>query len=249
MWRAIGVEPTKLTASMSGCSRMRSTASRSPFTTLKHPVGSPAWCSSSARKSEADGSFSDGLRMNVLPHASALASIHMGTIAGKLKGVMPATTPSGWRSWYTSMPVDACSECAPFKRCGMPHANSTFSRPRATSPSASESTLPCSAVSSDAISLRFASMSSRRWNRTSARRDRFVARQAGKAPRATSTAASTSAADAKSTSACCVPVAGFHTGPVRPDVPSTIRPSIQWLMRFKVRLLFHEVLATTRGTG
>ena len=69
MWRAIGVDPTKLTASMSGCSRMRSTASRSPFTTLKHPAGRPAWCSSSARKSEADGSFSDGLRMNVLPHA------------------------------------------------------------------------------------------------------------------------------------------------------------------------------------
>ena len=50
-------------------------------------------------KIDADGSFSDGLRMNVLPHAMALANIHMGTIAGKLNGVMPATTPSGWRSW------------------------------------------------------------------------------------------------------------------------------------------------------
>ncbi len=43
----------------------------------------------------ADGSFSLGLRMNVLPHASALANIHIGTMPGKLNGVMPATTPSG----------------------------------------------------------------------------------------------------------------------------------------------------------
>ena len=43
----------------------------------------------------ADGSFSLGLRIKALPQASALASIHSGTIAGKLNGVMPATTPSG----------------------------------------------------------------------------------------------------------------------------------------------------------
>ena len=43
--------------------------------------------------SEAPGSFSEGFRMNVFPHAIAFANIHMGTIAGKLNGVMPATTP------------------------------------------------------------------------------------------------------------------------------------------------------------
>ena len=48
-------------------------------------------------RTDADGSFSDGFRTNVFPHAIAGAHIHMGTIAGKLKGVMPATTPSGWR--------------------------------------------------------------------------------------------------------------------------------------------------------
>ena len=37
--------------------------------------------------------------MNVLPHAIAFANIHIGTIAGKLNGVIPATTPSGWRIW------------------------------------------------------------------------------------------------------------------------------------------------------
>ena len=29
--------------------------------------------------------------------AMAIGNIHIGTIAGKLNGVMPATTPSGWR--------------------------------------------------------------------------------------------------------------------------------------------------------
>ncbi len=32
----------------------------------------------------------------MLPATSALQNIHIGTIAGKLNGVMPATTPSGW---------------------------------------------------------------------------------------------------------------------------------------------------------
>ena len=36
-------------------------------------------------------------------------TIQSGTITGKLNGVMPATTPSGWRIEYTSMPVDTCS--------------------------------------------------------------------------------------------------------------------------------------------
>src|ERR671927_1384935 len=97
MWRATGVEPTNETARISGCSRIRSTATLSPWTTLKTPSGTPASLSSSAVHSDAEGSFSDGFRTNVLPHASAGAHIHIGTIAGKLKGVIPATTPSGWR--------------------------------------------------------------------------------------------------------------------------------------------------------
>src|SRR3954453_4775355 len=102
MYFAIGVEPTKLTAATSGCSRMASTATLSPCTTLNTPSGSPASFRSSATYTDAEGSFSDGLRTNVLPHARAGAHIHIGTIAGKLNGVMPATTPSGWRIEYTS---------------------------------------------------------------------------------------------------------------------------------------------------
>jgi hypothetical protein len=35
--------------------------------------------------------------MKQLPATSAIGNIHIGTIAGKLNGVMPATTPSGLR--------------------------------------------------------------------------------------------------------------------------------------------------------
>ena len=94
-YRAIGVEPTKLTAPMPGCARRASTASLSPCTTLNTPSGRPASASSDASSSDADGSFSEGLSTNALPQAMASGNIHIGTMAGKLNGVMPATTPTG----------------------------------------------------------------------------------------------------------------------------------------------------------
>ena len=79
---------------MSGCSRIASTATLSPWTTLKTPSGRPA-----------SEQLSHGPLRGILPrvehervsHVIAGAHIHMGTIAGKLNGVIPATTPSGWR--------------------------------------------------------------------------------------------------------------------------------------------------------
>ena len=215
---------------MSGCSRIRSTATLSPWTTLNTPSGRPASLSSSAMSIDAPGSFSLGLRTNVLPQAMALANIHIGTIAGKLNGVIPATTPSGWWIENTSTPVETCSLKPPFSRCGTPHENSTFSIPRATSPRASATTLPCSAVSSAASSLRCPSRSCRIRNMISERRAREVARQAGNAAFAAATARSTSAGSAKSTAWVRRPVAGLNTGPSRPEPPATSRPSIQWLI-------------------
>src|SRR5213076_1539465 len=69
MYSAIAVEPTKLTAAIPGCCRIASTASLSPLTTLKTPGGNPASVSSSAIRSPADGSRSDGFRIKVLPVA------------------------------------------------------------------------------------------------------------------------------------------------------------------------------------
>ena len=74
---------------------MASTATLSPCTTLNTPSGRPASAQSRARRMDAEGSFSDGLSMNALPAAIATGNIHIGTMAGKLNGVIPATTPSG----------------------------------------------------------------------------------------------------------------------------------------------------------
>ena len=61
------------------------------------PAGSPASIISSPKRSGSDGSRSEGFRMNALPQAMATPNIHIGIMPGKLNGVMPATTPSGWR--------------------------------------------------------------------------------------------------------------------------------------------------------
>ncbi len=144
----------------------------------------------------------------MLPVAIAVANIHIGTMAGKLNGVIPATTPRGWRIWKTSTPVETCSLKPPFRRFGMPQANSRFSIPRAISPNASDGTLPCSAVRWAASSLRRASTRFRILNRMSVRFESEVARHAGKAALAAATAAASSSTLAKSTWRAILPVAG-----------------------------------------
>jgi hypothetical protein len=49
------------------------------------------------RRIGTEGSRSDGLSTKELPQAIAGANFHIGIMAGKLNGVMPAVTPSGWR--------------------------------------------------------------------------------------------------------------------------------------------------------
>src|SRR3954447_18702849 len=109
----MGVEPTNDTAATFGESKIASTATLSPCTTLNTPSGSPAWRHRSAITSDADGSRSLGLSTKVLPQAMATGNIHIGTIAGKLNGVMPATTPSGSRNENVSTSVDTWSEKSP----------------------------------------------------------------------------------------------------------------------------------------
>src|SRR5690349_13161061 len=116
MYRATGVDPTKDTAPTSLWVSSTSTASLSPWTTLNTPSGAPASFRSSAKRMDAEGSFSDGLSTKVLPHASATGNIQSGTITGKLNGEIPAQTPTGWRSEYasTSRPTD--SENSPLSK-------------------------------------------------------------------------------------------------------------------------------------
>ena len=90
----------------------------------------------------------------------------------------------------------------------MPQANSTTSSPRATSPAASEVTLPCSALISAASSPACATISSRNRNRMVVRRASETPRQPGNALAAAATASPTTAAEAKSTVPVTWPVAG-----------------------------------------
>ena len=91
----------------------------------------------------------------------------------------------------------------------MPQQNSITSSPRATSPFASERTLPCSSVSRRARSSEWSWKSSRMRKKSSVRRESDIVRQPSKARFAAWTAASTSSAVAKSTSPLCSPVAGL----------------------------------------
>src|ERR1700716_488867 len=110
MYFAIGVEPTNEIALTRGLFRRASTATLSPCTTFSTPSGRPASLKSSAIRTDADGTFSEGFRMNVLPQAIAIGNIHSGTITGKLNGVMPAQTPTGWRTVWVFACVPTFSE-------------------------------------------------------------------------------------------------------------------------------------------
>lgn len=91
----MGVDPTKEIDLIFLFSSSSSTASLSPCSTLNTPSGRPASAQSRASQMLALGSFSDGLSTTVLPAAMAMGKNHIGTMAGKLKGEMMATGPSG----------------------------------------------------------------------------------------------------------------------------------------------------------
>ena len=90
----------------------------------------------------------------------------------------------------------------------MPHANSTTSWPRVTSPRASLSTLPCSSVMRAATASLFALRISRNAKSTCVRFVSDASRQAGNAAFAAATASSSTAREAKSTFFVTCPVAG-----------------------------------------
>ncbi len=201
--------------------------SRLPCTTVNAPSGSPASFHSSARNMPAPGSRVGGLSTKVLPVASATGDIHSGIITGKLNGVMPATTPTGWRKEYTSIPVAAWSEYSPLSSVGMLQANSTTSRPRLISPLASESTLPCSRVTISASSSVCSTSSSRNRNITAVRLASEYCDQTSNAAAALAIAVSTSAGVAEATWATTSPVAGLSTGTTTSSAPTYGLPSIQ----------------------
>ena len=210
-----------------GC---RSTATLSPCTTLNTPSGRPACASSSARNSDADGSFSTASARTCCRTRSALANIQIGTIAGKLNGVMPATTPSGWRIEYTSTPVAACSLNPPFSRCGdAARELDVLDAPRDLAQRVG-GTLPCSAVTRAAISarLRVEQLPEAEQDLGPARQRRGAATSGTRRsrPRRLRRPLPRREADLGG----CSPVAGSYTGPCAPSGTGTRLPPIQWSM-------------------
>ena len=214
----------------SGCSSRPLTASWAPWTTLSTPAGPPASRKSLARVTGTDGSCSEGLRMKALPAASAGPAFHSGIMAGKLNGVMPATTPSGWRTEWTSTPVPTDSENSPLSRCGAPRENSTTSRPRCRSPWASGKVLPCSSDRSRAMSSALARMRRIHSLRTRVRFSGLQAPHSFCASLALATARSTSALSARPTVPRTAPVDGMVTSMTSPS-PWTSSPPMMWGMR------------------
>mmetsp|Transcript_18535 Transcript_18535/g.54217 ORF Transcript_18535/g.54217 Transcript_18535/m.54217 type:complete len:315 (+) Transcript_18535:82-1026(+) len=150
-------EPTKVSAWMPGWSQSAFTTSTSPCTIWKAPGGTPASASRSAVLCMVRGTFSLGLRITQLPATRAMGMVQKGTMKGKLKGTMLATTPTGSRiSWHVTPELTV--RWRPCASCGMEHAHSTVSRPLATSPAASTRFLP--------FSFMMSSMSSSLWAST-----------------------------------------------------------------------------------
>ena len=88
MYFAIGVEPTNEIDFDVGVVEQAVDGHLVAVSTLKTPSGRPASCEQLGQPDRGDGSFSLGLSTTVLPTAIAIGKNHIGTMAGKLKGLM-----------------------------------------------------------------------------------------------------------------------------------------------------------------
>mmetsp|Transcript_116030 Transcript_116030/g.205424 ORF Transcript_116030/g.205424 Transcript_116030/m.205424 type:complete len:98 (+) Transcript_116030:595-888(+) len=89
--------PTKDIAWICSLSQIKLTALCVPWMMFRTPGGSPHSVASCASFMVVKGTRSDGFIKKVLPAVTAIGNIHSGIIAGKLKGQIPAQTPSGTR--------------------------------------------------------------------------------------------------------------------------------------------------------
>ena len=160
-------------------------------------------------KIDADGSFSDGLRMNVLPQAIAVANIHIGTIAGKLNGRDARDDP---QRLADLVHVDACARLfaeAALEQVG--HAAGELEVLEPAGDLAERVRRDLAVLGGEerrerVAPLRRPGSGSGRGCRSACCSD--VERQPGNAARAAATAASISSAEAKSTCLWTCPAAG-----------------------------------------
>src|SRR6185437_5379025 len=210
MYLAIALEPTNDTAFTLASVSRQSTASLAPCTRFRTPGGKPASCASSTMRTAVRGTLSEGLRMKVLPQAMAMGNIHMGTMKGKLKGVMPTQTPMALRVDQPSTSRPTRSTVSPIIKVGAPQANSTHSIPRSNEPRASSMVLPFSSMIRSTNSCACSSSNWRYLNRILQRWMTGVLLQEGNASCAACTAAEISSAVLRGISATGSPVAGLY---------------------------------------
>ena len=104
-----GPEPVNvMSATRSSSTRTSPMSPDGPTSTFSQPGGSPASCSSSARKSAESGVCDAGLRTTAQPAASAGAILCATRLSGKLNGLIAPTTPIGRRIVKASLPSPAC---------------------------------------------------------------------------------------------------------------------------------------------
>ena len=199
---------------------------------MKTPSGKPASFSKSPNKINREGSFSEGFKMKQLPQAIATTNIHIGTMAGKLNGVIPTQIPKGCRILQLSILLPTFSENSPLIKCGTPHINSTTSIPRVIEPIESLITFPCSSVTCAASLSISLTRSSLNLKNILDLVSGGVLDQELNAFFAEIIACSTSSLFAKLTSAIFSPKAGLYTSPDRLDWPKYSLPSIKWLIFF-----------------
>src|SRR6185312_4285725 len=210
MYLAIALEPTNDTAFTRASVSRQSTASFAPCTRFSTPGGRPASCASSTMRTAVRGTLSEGLSTKVLPQAIAIGNIHMGTMKGKLNGVMPTHTPIGLRVDQPSTSRPTRSTVSPIINVGAPQANSTHSMPRSNEPRDSSKVLPFSSMIRSTNSCACCSSSSRYLKRILQRWMTGVLLHAENALCAASTAAAISSGVLRGTSATASPVAGLY---------------------------------------
>ena len=179
MWRPTAVEPVNEISFTRGSSKStRASVGPSPGTTLRTPGGRPAFSKISASFRPTSEVSSDGLRTKVLPVASANATFLSASTTGKLKGDMPATTPSGRRIARESRPETSEGKTSPCTRRASPAMERSILAAKGTSKWALPNVEPPSPINRSTISLVAASSSS------AARCRIFSRRAAGELPQA-----------------------------------------------------------------
>ena len=170
------------------------------------------------------GTCSEGLRMNVLPHAIAKGRNQNGTMAGKLKGTMAAQTPTGWRNVSQSTAVATFSSTRPCIVWGIAEGRlDHLDRAADLGPRVGEGLahLPRDR-SRHLVLVRLQHLPEP--EQPAGALDRRAAAPGGKAARAAATAASTSAAPDSGTRASDSPVAGLLTSRCSVPADGTQRP-------------------------